>query len=442
MIKKENLSPYFCVAPWTHTYVSPQGERRLCCASRENPSFQKQYIDVGKDNDNDFNPISLEEHWNSEYMKNIRKSILNGEKISQCDVCNDQILNLHTYKQYFTKTLFPDKINEILNSTNDDGFTTMKPISYDYRISNLCNFKCRMCGEQLSSSWETEKKEHNLIDYKVDKWLVPDTRKKIAKFQKTVLEEELQYAVDNELIEEIYWVGGEPLMWEKHWKIMDQLVKSGQSKNVTIRYNTNLSRIKYKNYELYPILDKFKNINICASIDGVGDVGEYIRTGLNWENWLKNFTEGLYLINIYGQDAIVFDVTITTPGLIDLPRLIDVVLELDVKSYVKITFAVDPSVLMNPSCLPRNILKSIIDKNLEYLENKITSKTQVYKDTLLNILQRPTFEEQWPETFEMGKIKGKKYIETMENIRNQKIKFRDILPNEGKIWYDNIKNHK
>ena len=85
------LGPYFCVAPWTHTYVSPQGERRLCCASREDPSFQKQYIDSGTDNDLAFNPISLEEHWNSEYMKNIRKRILAGEKISQCDICNDQI---------------------------------------------------------------------------------------------------------------------------------------------------------------------------------------------------------------------------------------------------------------------------------------------------------------------------------------------------------------
>ena len=107
-----------------------------------------------------------------------------------------------------------------------------------------------MCGEQLSSSWETEKLKHKKVDYTTDKWMQPSTRKRITKFQKEVLEVELQKAVDNGTIEEIYWVGGEPLMYEIHWRIMQQLVDSGQSKDVTIRYNTNLSRVIYKNYSL------------------------------------------------------------------------------------------------------------------------------------------------------------------------------------------------
>ena len=98
--------PYLCTAPWTHTYVSPQGERRLCCASREEASFQKQYLDSGTA-EGKFKPLSLEEHWNSDYMKDIRKRMLAGEKLKQCQVCNDQVLNLHTYRQYFTETLFP-----------------------------------------------------------------------------------------------------------------------------------------------------------------------------------------------------------------------------------------------------------------------------------------------------------------------------------------------
>jgi len=71
-------APTFCMAPWTHTYVSPQGERRLCCASREEHSFQKQYIDATNDEryeiplpenpSYNFNPASLKEHWNSSYM--------------------------------------------------------------------------------------------------------------------------------------------------------------------------------------------------------------------------------------------------------------------------------------------------------------------------------------------------------------------------------------
>ena len=431
------ISDNFCVAPWTHTYVSPQGERRLCCASREEPQFQKQYIDSGDNNNTEFNPSTLKEHWNSAYMKDIRKRMLAGEKLSQCDVCNNQILNLHTYKSYFNNTLFPNKVQDIIDNTAEDGHTTLTPVSYDYRISNLCNFKCRMCGEQLSSSWETEKIIHDRVNYDDAKWMVPDTRKKISKFQKDVLEVELQEAVDNGTIEEIYWVGGEPLMYDIHWRIMQQLVDSGKSKDVVIRYNTNLSRVIYKNYSLYDLLPHFKKVNVCASIDGVGTVGEYIRTGLKWNQWIDNFKQGYFLIDQYGDDALVFDVTLTTPGLFDLKNMFDCVSELGVKSYFKITFAFDPSVVMSPLCLPKDILEETVNELLEYMEPRVTPKTQVYIDTLKNLLTRPTFYESYPDA-KQGIKQGKQNIEFLESIRDCDVTFRSVLNNRAKEWWDKI----
>ena len=431
------ISDNFCVAPWTHTYVSPQGERRLCCASREEPQFQKQYIDSGDNNNTEFNPSTLKEHWNSAYMKDIRKRMLAGEKLSQCDVCNNQILNLHTYKSYFNNTLFPNKVQDIIDNTAEDGHTTLTPVSYDYRISNLCNFKCRMCGEQLSSSWETEKIIHDRVNYDDAKWMVPDTRKKISKFQKDVLEVELQEAVDNGTIEEIYWVGGEPLMYDIHWRIMQQLVDSGKSKDVVIRYNTNLSRVIYKNYSLYDLLPHFKKVNVCASIDGVGTVGEYIRTGLKWNQWIDNFKQGHFLIDQYGDDALVFDVTLTTPGLFDLKNMFDCVSELGVKSYFKITFAFDPSVVMSPLCLPKDILEETVNELLEYMEPRVTPKTQVYIDTLKNLLTRPTFYESYPDA-KQGIKQGKQNIEFLESIRDCDVTFRSVLNNRAKEWWDKI----
>ena len=367
---------YLCTAPWTHTYVSPQGERRLCCASREEAKFTKQYLDSGGGSTN-FNPVSLEEHWNSDYMKDIRKRMLAGEAIPQCVVCNENVLNLHTYRKYFTETLFPHKIQDILDSTDETGHTTMIPISYDYRLSNLCNFKCRMCGDQLSSSWESENKIHTTP---TDAWLQPNTRRKISNFQVEVLEEELQAAVDQGVIEEIYWVGGEPLMWERHWTIMQQLVDTGQSKDVVVRYNTNLSRTKYKNYDLYNMLDNFKNVNICASIDAIGDIGEYVRTGLKWPEFLQNFYDGMFLLDKYGHDAIVFDVTLTTPGLFGLKDMFDKVTELDVKSYFKFTYAFDPTKIIAPTALPKSITIPYCQELIEYMEPRKTWKTQVYID--------------------------------------------------------------
>jgi hypothetical protein len=427
------MTKYLCTAPWTHTYVSPQGERRLCCASREDAKFTKQYLDSGGGS-TDFEPVSLKEHWNSDYMKDIRKRMLAGEAIPQCAVCNDNILNLHTYRKYFTETLFPHKIQDILDNTDETGHTTMIPISYDYRLSNLCNFKCRMCGDQLSSSWETENKKHLIV---TDAWLQPNTRRKISNFQVEVLEEELQAAVDQGVIEEIYWVGGEPLMFERHWTIMQQLVDSGQSKNVTVRYNTNLSRTKYKNYDLYNMLDNFKNVNICASIDAIEDIGEYIRTGLKWDEFLTNFYDGMFLIDRYGDDAIVFDVTLTLPGLFGLKDMFDKVTELDVKSYFKFTYAFDPTKIIAPTALPKSITIPYCQELIEYMEPRKTWKTQIYIDSLKNLMERKSFDEEFPN-YKEGLKKGKKQILFLEKIRDQKLTFRDILNEPAKEWWDGI----
>ena len=371
-------------------------------------------------------------------MKDIRKRMLNGEKLSQCDVCNDQILNLHTYRKYFTETLFPHKVDDLVANTREDGHYDPMPISYDYRISNLCNFKCRMCGEQLSSSWETEKKKYDLIDVKQEPWLEPNTRKSISKFQVEVLEEELQRAVDNKTIEEIYWVGGEPLMFERHWTIMQQLVDNGHAKNVTVRYNTNLSRVKYKDYNLWDMLPHFKNVNICASIDGAYEVGEFIRDGLKWDEWIDNFESGMFLIDQFGDDAMVFDVTLTTPGLLHLKDLFDVAWKLDVKSYFKFTFAFDPSVVMSPMCLPKSVSKPLCEDMISYFEKKKTWKNRVYIESLKNLINRKSFDEECTDTYSDALKRGKEFQQFLDKIRNTKLTFEDTLYGNALEWWNNI----
>jgi len=428
MEKPAQIPDVFCTAPWTHTYASPQGERRLCCASRETPRFQKQYIDNFEVSEDVFNPDLLSQHWNSEYMQDIRKRILAGEKLSQCEVCNDQVLNLHTYRKYFTETLFPDKIEEIYNSTDENGYTTMMPVSFDYRLSNHCNFSCRMCGEQLSSTWEAEKRKHNMWDPKHDKWMAPEMRIPIKEFQHNVLERELQGIVDENNIEEIYWVGGEPLMWPKHWAIMQQLVDNKHAKNVTVRYNTNLSKVAKNDQKLYDLLPHFKHVNLCASIDGIGEIGEYIRSGLRWNDWINNFEAGMFLIDQFGDNAIVFDVTLTLPGLFSMKEMFDLVTELNVKSYFKITFSFDSSVLMSPMLLPRNILDDILDDLIAYCEPKVTHKTQVYVDTFRSMKTRPVFEEEYTD-WQDGFARGRKQLLKLEEIRNASLTMERILSN-------------
>lgn len=438
MSDQKKVSDYFCVAPWTHTYLSPQSERRMCCASRETATFQKQYIDTGETH-NEYNPVTLEEHWNSEHMKSVRKRILNGENIPECQVCNGNLLNLYTYRQYFTDNLFPHKIQEILDNTDESGYTTLKPISFDYRIYNLCNFKCRMCGEQLSSAWESEKRLLNMWSPKHDRWMLLENKIKIEDFQTSVAENELWESVNNKSIEEIYWVGGEPLMYDIHWKVMKHLVESGHSKNVVVRYNTNLSREDYQGNNLFELLPHFKRVNMCCSMDATGRVAEYIRHGLQWNKWLELFKKGIPLNQQYGMDAMVIDVTLTLPGILDMRNLIDLAVELNVKSYVKITFDFDPSAIMSPMCLPRDILNPLLEDLIDYEQNNGNEFTKVYSETFKDMLSRPNFSDKYPDYLE-GLKKGKKRYEIIDNHRGDIDTLREILSRNKQIldWYDNI----
>ena len=118
-------------------------------------------------------------------------------------------------------------------------------------------------------------------------------------------------------------------MYDIHWKSMDRLQSDNNLHKVHLRYNSNLSRVRYKDYYLYDWLPQAKDWTMCASIDGTGPIGEFIRTGLNWEEWDRNFREGVTLPG--GHDKMIMDLTITGPGMFDLKNFLDYALELDVK---------------------------------------------------------------------------------------------------------------
>ena len=442
-IKPSEGNKTFCMAPWSHTYLSPQSERRLCCASREKATWATQYIDSDKaDTNSEYTPLTLDEHWNGEYMKGIRKSLMAGEKIPQCQVCNEHILNLHIYRDYFTKQLFSHKINEAFEKTNDDGYTEMKPISFDYRISNLCNFKCRMCGDQLSSSWEAENRMRGNYDKGTDAWASKEYKPIIEKFQKEVAEKELWDAVYDGRIEEIYWVGGEPTMWDIHWDIMKYLVETGGSKNVTVRYNTNLSRISYKGTNLYDLLPHFKHVQLSASIDGIGEVVEYVRHGIKWEQWFENFKQGLFLNKQFGDYAIAFDLTVTSPGLFSMKDMIDITAEYDVHTLIKTTFSFDSSIVISPLMMPRHILNPILDDIIEYAIEKAKTypKIQNYVTCFEDIKNKKTFEEQYPD-WQTGIISGKKRLMLIDIYRDNVGKLESIFSKYPPLleWWESIK---
>jgi len=439
MNKPENKPDTLCLAPWTHTYLSPQSERRLCCASREPAQNFKQYIDTS-DADGIYNPLTLDEWWNSEHVKTVRKKMMNNEIPEECRVCNHKLLNTDIYRSYFWH-LFQHKYEDIWDTTDETGYTTMKPVSWDYRFSNLCNFKCRMCGDMLSSSWESEERKYDMINRfdSSKKWMNPENRIKISEFQEAVVRKEFQEAVDEHRVEEIYWVGGEPLMMKEHWDFMKQIIDQGDGGNVYARYNTNLSQISYKGINLYhDILPNIKDWQICASIDGTGKIGEYIRTGLKYNDWLTNFKEG---INIQTNERQMrLDFTLTLPGLFEVENIIDLSNELGVGLLSKVVFSFTPDITMSPLCLPKEILHPFVNDIIDRIKPKTNNSNKSMIDILENLLKRPTFEEEYHDDYIDGIRRGKARILKLEEIRDNPTTMGKILKNNHGMyaWWNNI----
>ena len=423
-----------CLAPWVHTYLSPQTERRLCCASREPAQNFRQYIDTSAGT-GQYIPVTLEEHWNSDHMRSVRRRMMAGETLPECEVCNNKLLNTDVYRSYFNQ-LFGHKYKQVVEQTDATGYTTLKPVSWDYRFSNHCNFKCRMCGDMLSSAWESEQRQHNMINWQDPKnnWMKPEIKDQIEQFQTTQIEAEFAAAVEDHRIEEVYWVGGEPLMYEQHWRYMQRIIELGDGPNVYARYNTNLSRVRYRGIDLYSdILCRLRDWQVCASIDGTGAIGEYIRTGLDYTDWLENFKRGVAVATNRRQMRL--DFTLTLPGMFEVENMQQLANNLGVDILAKVVFSFSPDIVMSPLALPREILNPWVDEILN------AGVAGPLKDILVQLKTRPTFCEQYGiDAYLKGVAKGKARVLQLESIRSQSITMDEILSKRADVyeWWQSI----
>ncbi len=421
-----------CMAPWTHTYLSPQTERRMCCASREPAQNFEQYIDTAAGTGN-YIPISLVQHWNSDHMRSVRRRMMAGETLPECQVCNDRLLNTDVYRSYFNG-LFGDRYEQAMSRTQADGTTDLLPVSWDYRFSNLCNFKCRTCGDMLSSAWESEQRQHDMIDWSNTKnaWMRPEIRSKISEFQDTHIEQEFSDAVEQHRVEEVYWVGGEPLMYKQHWRYMRRIIELEDGHRVYARYNTNLSRVRYRGLDLYDdVLHHLRDWQICASLDGTGATGEYIRTGLDFENWCENFQRGVDRQRHRRQMRI--DFTLTLPGLFEVTNIQKLADRFGVDVLAKVMFSFTPDIILSPLALPRDLLDRQIDRLLPDCCGAL-------RDILVQLRTRPTFAEQWPDQYQKALARGKTRILALESIREDHYTMAEILQQDRDIydWWQTI----
>jgi MoaA/NifB/PqqE/SkfB family radical SAM enzyme len=244
--------------------ISPYNEIRPCCITNEK---------VG-----DLTKQSLETAWNSEEMKRLRLSMTNEAFHPVCAKCYEleKVGGLTVRKMHNSSELA--KFFPLVEETNSDGSLDDFKLRYiDLRFSNLCNLRCRTCNHHSSSKW-----------YQDEKKLNPDYNKpfimKAGRYELDVWEQILPH-IDS--IERIYFAGGEPLLMEEHYWLLEELEKRKKF-DVTLFYNTNFTAVKQKQRHLFDYWKNFTKIGIGASLDASGARAEYLRKDTQWSNIVDN----------------------------------------------------------------------------------------------------------------------------------------------------------
>ena len=253
-----NESKTFCMFPWVHLNVTPKGSIYPCCSNNYTEPF-------GNTKD-----TTLKEAFNNNKMKTLRLNMLNNVPSKICEFCyKHEDAGPYSFR-YYSKEQFGKRFDEIVPFTQLDGTVDEFKMRYfDIRFSNICNFKCRTCGAEFSSQWAAENKLHNKnhpILFHADD----------GKGQ--LLEEVLSHIHNIDLA---YFAGGEPLITEEHYVILEEMIKQKRT-DITLRYNTNASSIKYKHHDILDLWKHFKKVELSCSVDHYGDRAEWIRHGTDW----------------------------------------------------------------------------------------------------------------------------------------------------------------
>lgn len=389
--KTEHLkeSKVFCMAPWVHTHIWPNGDVYPCCMSDTNLPITNYKTDG-----------DLKTVWNSDGYKKLRENMLTGKESVECNRCYEQEQHGKYNLRMQLNNEFAHRYDLVENTIDDGQLDQLELLYLDIRFSNICNLMCRTCGPDLSSQWGAvvaakypERKQPALIRI--------ESSSKNKEFW-----DDLSQYIEN--VERIYFAGGEPLLMQEHYNVLEYLMEH-KKYNINIYYNTNFSTLNYKNTSVLDYWKDFRNIVVCASLDGSHEKGELIRKGLDWDTVIENRKR---MIEECPHVRFILAPTISVFNADHVLDFYEEWVELGLVKKYDIQF----NVLLFPSAyrielLPDDIKSKIvtrIDKiiedtyndpealvsgHLHHRSSAFVSEIQQFKNALLNITDESTREE-------------------------------------------------
>ena len=292
----DSPSPTFCILPWIHLSTRPNGHLRLCCtanASSAGATNDKVYggeVGILK-NDNgkpaNLNHTDLLTAWNNDYMKGVRRQMLKGEMPPSCSKCFKEEGAGHRSKRNWETEYWSKRVNvpELIEQTKADGSVAPRIAYMDLRLGSKCNLKCIMCSPHDSSMWVGDWKKlfpqiQNPSLKQINEWpnngkidgASYDWHKSNPHFW-----EQLYQQLPH--LEQLYFAGGEPLIMDEHYELLEECIRRGEAHHIELRYNSNGLVLPEK---LFALWDQFKRVRFHFSLDSIGEMNHYIRYPADW----------------------------------------------------------------------------------------------------------------------------------------------------------------
>lgn len=296
----------------------------------------------------------LEKIWNSKYLKDVRKKMLNGERVSDCFYCYSQEdAGVESPRHNYNNTWYDNSAEHVVNESKHlDGHVERPPVSLEPRPGILCNLKCTMCWSMSSSKVYSERKA--VVEGKIQdapEFLIQDWKYEVESVagsdfewsDSPIYEESFNKCIPT--LKRLYFTGGEPLLIKSNYKFVEKLLHAGKT-DTLISFTTNLQLLDKKWIEL---LSHFSRVEITGSLDGLYDMNEYIRYPSQWSKVKENLD---YLYNNHPKNDLSLMLVVQAMNVLSFPDIIEWV----ILNYPERQIQVIPTILQGPSHLSIKIL--------------------------------------------------------------------------------------
>lgn len=320
----------YCPIPWTHASTTAIGTVRACCQMIYNDE-SSQFGLIKKANGKPLtSDDSITRNRNLPLWKELRSSMLKGEKHQACKLCWDEEDAGTTSKRQWSDKIFPKMKELAFDKTKEDGTISNKqfPLQWwDLRFGNKCNLKCRTCNPSNSSLWYDD---HMALEGTSKTTINMDGRdfdivEKNGRYDIPAMKEWYEDSrlwndlIDNlDSVKRLYFTGGEPTVNDKHMELLEHIVEKGFAKDITLEYNSNIAASPEKFIDLWK---EFKMVTIGISMDGIFEHFEYIRNPAKWKRAMRTIElldTDIRLTNLKAN----FTVTVSVMNLFHLPDMI------------------------------------------------------------------------------------------------------------------------